>query len=296
MEDGVEAAARAGHPQAVAVLALESPQWMGGGEQHLRGAEGQSPGPQNPEDRLLAILNAPREILAQMERDYQCERHDDSEERVRILPLFGGGWDEQLERRSDFYCCIRILQRIGDLFCAGDYCVSADNDTVFPGFSSHDLAILDITLRRAEEEMGRLVSDRRQTTGDDDDQGSTSVTVRKNLSLVVPARATRILEGMTQNRWIWEAFDQLTRAAREGRPKLRKCQMPRGLTGHIDHLLGRRKKPVPKCGTFYIARKDASTCGRARCQKAYRRLRDEHEVELAKKNRASELAWRNRED
>ena len=76
---------------------------------------------------------------------------------------------------------------------------------------------------------------------------------------------------MSQDRWIWEAFDQLIKLAWENPDGLRKCQMPRGkYANHMNYVLGGREEDVPLCGRFYVG--SAEWCGYFGCWKSHTSL------------------------
>ncbi len=154
---------------------------------------------------------------------------------------------------------------MADRICAGTCRVHADGELVFPDFSLSDLSAVDRVLHRAEEDMSNLPTHeiRSDTEGE-------AFYLHLNLTALRPKDPT--MEGMTPDRWMWEAYHLLIRTALPGKPQLRRCPMPGDRwRNHMDYVLGGRPEDVPVCGQFYIGW--GACCGTAGCQKSYTQLR-----------------------
>jgi len=203
-----------------------------------------------------------------------------------------------IERTEEFWRSIRVLQRLADMVCAKD--VLRDlGDLRFCGFTFRDVETLQRVTSRGEaverhhvraaklgQELGWIYY------GDPGSQGCLPVPPDQEVDLCITTAPPLPSEGVTtEDHFIWEVMDRIARAGHHDEPALRKCRMPQGIERHLDFLLGVRGEDVPECGTYYIAQRNAHTCGRERCRKAYRRLRNDEAVGKAKAARAEALAW-----
>jgi hypothetical protein len=74
---------------------------------------------------------------------------------------------------------------------------------------------------------------------------------------------------------------------------VKRCEAPRGLCAHLDHLIGERGEAPAICNTLYVAdRSDRVHCGRETCRKTQRIIANEHLLEVEVAKRAEALARR----
>jgi len=206
---------------------------------------------------------------------------------------------ESDDRAVRFYQCVALLQRLADMVCAGEIAKTSKTELRFEGFTMGELDVLARTVTEGESRRDRFIA----AGAPGEDEGWLNYDdPHSDYYYPLPDDAPVALcaveweppneEPGNQSRWIWEAFGLIVEAARSDEPRLRKCSMPCGLDTHLDYLLGERPDDAPSCGTFYIAWRRAETCGRERCKKAARKLRDDYEIGRAKRERAETLARR----
>jgi len=289
-EQGVMAAAALGEDTAGAVVALMIADGIG--EEDLRTLT-------EPEARLLGMLNADSEKIAQMIDEFEAAMVTATVDDESVSSIWAALIaDQHIKPFIEFYRCVLTLQRIADLICEGKYSCTEQDELRFPGFEFDEAALLrktvaewdyfereDIIWRSPGEEDTWHTLDPNSVEYVELSPGEpVQLCVSKIAPLIRPQRIPSI-------RNIWEAFDVLVRAARSDKPLLYKCTMPRGYETHIAYLSGEKSEDAPKCGTFYIPRRSAKTCGRAVCQQNYTRL-DQHGLDEELWRRAENVARR----
>lgn len=297
-DEGPLAAAWSGHQGARKIERLTDAQWMAAPVGDL----GPVPSPNDDAPpqyrRLLAILNAEPGMATHMAQDW--ERHaEDAEQRAgttrSVLPPVA------LAYRSvaDFYRCVPILQRLAASVCDKEYVEVSQNEIRFRDFALGDLALLKRSVGVGRTFAERCIEAGRAGTSEgwlnySDSAGDYYYPLPGSevVDLCTVELGPAEPEPMDHTRWVWEAFELIMDAARTGTPQLRRCKMPRGLDTHLDYLLGESEQDAPACGTFYITWRGGETCGREACKKAFRRLQDEYETDIAKRTRAEALALR----
>ncbi len=311
-ERGVGVAARLGHEDALDVWRIANTFWMGNRIGEYAGAKNLPVSLLSAELRLLLILNADRELVRRIAREWQSIADSgDWDVLCDAARTFSGVGPEKpsWEHLAQFYHCVLLLQVVADHIAASDYCSLRNGFLSFPDFTVGDVGVLRAVLLRGapqkrhevgaaplgaeqpwEETFQLEISERPPLPQD----------MRVELCVCSPpmrASDDDIIydwqsTARVRDELIWAAFDQLVAAARTEVTKLRKCQMPRGLERHRDYLLGESKDDAPKCGTFYITIKDAHTCGRPACKKSYTALQHLEYTDDQLWERAKQLAER----
>jgi len=108
--------------------------------------------------------------------------------------------------------------------------------------------------------------------------------------MVICDEAVRTRGSTQLDFWIMHGLRLLLDVLVFGKPDLRRCEMPRGVTTYLDYLLRERDHPPDRCGRFFIpTKKHKDTCGHPTCETYHGRLQP---LEIKLMQRAEELAER----
>lgn len=287
-EEGVEAAGISGHDDARKVLDL-------GWAWHEDYSE--SPPISAQEQRLLGLLNADPELVEQMRAEAEA-KVGLSEVPIVLGCSTPAHWivRDHEEERVRFYGCVLTLQRVADAICPGG---EASTQDATGAIRFRDFALGEVEqLRQVASRGERLARFWIMAGGLGETEGYFNYNnpdgdcycpqpCDERVDLLIDTREVAEWEASTYDVRIAGTLRLLLQIAKTGNPCLRKCRVPSGIAAHWDYLLEEREADAPECGTFYLAERGGSTCGRAVCKQNYTLLQNE---KRALWQRAEELA------
>ncbi len=164
--------------------------------------------------------------------------------------------------RRDFCNAVLALQAVAAVVCSRDAC--EDNEPLsVPGVQHEWFSGLQAVLGRADPHG--LIDLQVSWTPGRPDGADGSLHAGGLGGLLTVSQSSGRRSHLDPGPAVADALAMLLAVAREGKPRLKRCEMPERLMEHLDYQLGEISTHPGYCGRYYIAPRGAKTCGNAGC-------------------------------